>query len=165
MNPIKNLFRLLLAATLFVGPAVVTSVLGQAPEGLPKPPEGKVTVKFWAIATQGWKDVIAEFSKAYPNIDIKWTKYSTDELKQALRVASASGKMPDMWFNWGGTLAAPYIDGGHALEITPEIAAKYGFDKNISPIALDIAKRKWKALRRSNLGKTDDNLLQEEFFR
>jgi raffinose/stachyose/melibiose transport system substrate-binding protein len=122
----------------------MTSVLGQAPEGLPKPPEGKVTVKFWAIATQGWKDIIAEFSKAYPNIDIKWTKYSTDELKQALRVASASGKMPDMWFNWGGSLASPYIDGGHALAITPEIAAKYRLDKNISPIALDLAKRNGK---------------------
>jgi raffinose/stachyose/melibiose transport system substrate-binding protein len=144
MNPLKRLFRLLVAATLFAGPALVTSALGQAPEGLPKPPEGKVTVKFWAIATQGWKDVIAEFSKAYPNIDIKWTKYSTDELKQALRVASASGKMPDMWFNWGGTLASPYIDGGHALEITPEIAAKYGLNKNISPIASDIAKRNGK---------------------
>lgn len=143
MNPMKRLFRLLVAATLFAGPAVM-SAFGQAPEGLPKPPEGKVTVKFWAIATQGWKDVIAEFSKAYPNIEIKWTKYSTDELKQALRVASASGKMPDMWFNWGGSLASPYIDGGHALEITPEIAAKYGLDKNISPIALDLAKRNGK---------------------
>jgi raffinose/stachyose/melibiose transport system substrate-binding protein len=71
---------------------MMTSALAQAPEGLPKPPEGKVTVKFWAIATQGWKEVIAEFAKAYPNIDIKWTKYSTDELKQALRVASASAK-------------------------------------------------------------------------
>ena len=144
MNPLKRLFRLLVAAMLFAAPGITSSALGQATEGLPKPPEGKVTVKFWAIATQGWKDVIAEFSKAYPNIDIKWTKYSTDELKQALRVASASGKMPDMWFNWGGTLASPYIDGGHALEITPEIAAKYGIDKNISPIALDIAKRNGK---------------------
>jgi raffinose/stachyose/melibiose transport system substrate-binding protein len=52
--------------------------------------------------------------------------------------------MPDMWFNWGGSLASPYIDGGHALEITPEIAAKYGLDKNISPIALDLAKRNGK---------------------
>jgi raffinose/stachyose/melibiose transport system substrate-binding protein len=143
MNPVKHLFRFLVAATLFAA-ALMTSAHGQAPEGLPKPPEGKVTVKFWAIATQGWKDVIAEFSKAYPNIDIKWTKYSTDELKQALRVASASGKMPDMWFNWGGSLASPYIDGGHALEITPEMAAKYGLDKNISPVALDLAKRNGK---------------------
>ena len=143
MNPVKRLFRLLVAATLFAGLAMMISALAQAPE-LPKPPEGKVTVKFWAIATQGWKEVIAEFAKAYPNIDIKWTKYSTDELKQALRVASASGKMPDMWFNWGGSLASPYIDGGHALEITPEIAAKYGLDKNISPIALDLAKRNGK---------------------
>jgi raffinose/stachyose/melibiose transport system substrate-binding protein len=120
MNPLKRLFRLLVAATLFAGPAMMTSARGQAPEGLPKPPEGKVTVKFWAIATQGWKEVIA------------------------VRVASASGKMPDMWFNWGGSLASPYIEGGHALEITPEIAAKYGLDKNISPIALDLAKHNGK---------------------
>ena len=165
MKSVKSLFRLLVAAMLFAAPGITSSALGQAPEGLPKPPEGKVTVKFWAIATQGWKDVIAEFSKAYPNIDIKWTKYSTDELKQALRVASASGKMPDMWFNWGGSLASPYIDGGHALEITPEIAAKYGLDKKISPVALDMAKHEWKALRRSDLGETNDNLLQEESFR
>jgi raffinose/stachyose/melibiose transport system substrate-binding protein len=144
MSPIKDLFRLLIAAMLFAGPAVITSALGQAPEGLPKPPEGKVTVKFWAIATMPWKEPLAEFAKLYPNIDIKWTKYSVDEIKQALRVAAASGKMPDMWTNWGGSLAAPYIDGGHALEITPEIAAKYGFDKNISPVALDLAKRNGK---------------------
>jgi raffinose/stachyose/melibiose transport system substrate-binding protein len=144
MNPIKSLLPLILAATLFGGPSSIPNANAQAPEGLPKPPEGKVTVKFWAIATQGWKKVIAEFAKVYPNIDIKWTKYSTDELKQALRVASASGKMPDMWFNWGGSLASPYIDGGHALEITPEMAAKYGLDKNISPVALDLAKRNGK---------------------
>jgi raffinose/stachyose/melibiose transport system substrate-binding protein len=142
MNPIKNLFRFLIAAMF--GPAVMTNALGQAPEGLPKPPEGKVTVKFWAIATMPWKEPLAEFAKIYPNIDIKWTKYSVDEIKQALRVAAASGKMPDMWTNWGGSLASPYIDGGHALEITPEIAAKYGLDKNISPIALDLAKRNGK---------------------
>jgi raffinose/stachyose/melibiose transport system substrate-binding protein len=141
---IKSLLPLILGATVFGSLFSAPRAHAQPPEGLPKPPEGKVTVKFWAIATQGWKEVIAEFAKAYPNIDIKWTKYSTDELKQALRVASASGKMPDMWFNWGGSLASPYIDGGHALEITPEIAAKYGIDKNISPIALDLAKRNGK---------------------
>ena len=162
MNPLKRLFRLFVALTLFAAPAIVTSALGQAPEGLPKPPEGKVTVKFWAIATQPWKEIIAEFNKVYPNIDIKWTRYSTDELKQALRVASASGKMPDMWFNWGGSLASPYIEGGHALEITPEIAAKYGLDKNISPVALDLSQAQWKALWRSDMGASDDDLLQEE---
>jgi raffinose/stachyose/melibiose transport system substrate-binding protein len=52
--------------------------------------------------------------------------------------------MPDMWFNWGGSLAAPFIDGGHALEITPELAAKYGLDKSISPIALDLARHNGK---------------------
>ena len=49
-----------------------------------------------------------------------------------------------MWFNWGGSLAAPFIDGGHALEITTELAAKYGLEKSISPIALDLARDKGK---------------------
>jgi raffinose/stachyose/melibiose transport system substrate-binding protein len=97
MNPLKQLFRLVLAATLLAGPPMISSARAQAPEGLPKPPEGKVTVKFWAIATMPWKEPLAEFAKVYPNIDIKWTKYSVDEIKQALRVAAASGKMPDMW--------------------------------------------------------------------
>ena len=144
MNPLKRLFRLLVAAMLFAAPAITTSALGQAPEGLPKPPEGKVTVKFWAIATQGWKDVIAEFSKAYPNIDIKWTKYSTDELKQALRVASASGKMPDMWFNWGGSLAVSLHRWRSRIRDNPGDRRQVWLDKNISPIALDMAKRNGK---------------------
>ena len=38
-----------------------------------------------------------------------------DEMKQAVRVASAAGKMSDTWFNWGGSLASPYDEGGHAL--------------------------------------------------
>ena len=144
MKPFKYLLPLILAAAFLGGGYSLPNAKAQAPEGLPKPPEGEVIVNFWAIATQPWKEPLAEFEKVYPNINIKWTKYSVDGIKQALRVASSSGKMPDMWTNWGGSLASPYIDGGHALEITPEIAAKFGFDKNISPVALDLAKRNGK---------------------
>jgi ABC-type glycerol-3-phosphate transport system substrate-binding protein len=45
--------------------------------------------------------MIDDFQKTYPNLKVKWTKYSTDEIKQALRVASAAGKLADAWFNWG----------------------------------------------------------------
>jgi len=108
----------------------------------PEVPKGNVTVNFWGIATQPWQVMIDAFQKKYPNIKIKWTKYSTDEIKQALRVASAAGKMPDAWFNWGGSLASPYEEGGHALELTPELMAQYGVDKNILPAALTLAR--WK---------------------
>lgn len=87
--------------------------------GKPPVPSGNVTFSFWAIASQPWQVMIDDFQKTYPNLKIKWTKYSTDEIKQALRVASAAGKMGDAWFNWGGSLAAPYEDAGHALELTP----------------------------------------------
>jgi len=85
-----------------------------------------------------------DFQKTYPNLKVKWTKYSVDEMKQALRVASAAGKMGDTWFNWGGSLASPYEEGGHALELTPELQAAYGVDKHIVPAALELAKHNGK---------------------
>jgi raffinose/stachyose/melibiose transport system substrate-binding protein len=84
--------------------------------------------------------MIDDFEKTYPNLKVKWTKYSTDEIKQALRVSSAAGKMADAWFNWGGSLASPYDQGGHALELTPQLSSEYGVDKNIVPPALDLAR-------------------------
>src|ERR1700724_4449409 len=82
----------------------------------PPVPSGNVTISLWGIATQPWQVMIDDFQKTYPNLKVKWTKYSTEEMKQAVRVASAAGKMSDTWFNWGGSLAAPYDEGGHALE-------------------------------------------------
>src|SRR6201988_2165264 len=114
---------------------------GTAQEAAKPPvPSDNVTVSFWGIATQPWQVMIDDFQKTYPNIKIKWTKYSTDEMKQAVRVASAAGKLSDAWFNWGGSLASPYEDGGHALELTPALQAQYGVDKNIVPAALDLAR-------------------------
>jgi raffinose/stachyose/melibiose transport system substrate-binding protein len=130
---------LLLAAVSLLLP---TRLFAQNTAASPPVPTGNITVNFWGIATQPWPVMIDAFQKAYPNIKIKWTKYSTDEIKQALRVASAAGKMPDAWFNWGGSLASPYNEGGHALEMTPEILALYGFDKNILPAAQSLAR--WK---------------------
>ncbi len=69
--------------------------------GKPPVPSGNVTISFWGIATQPWQVMIDDFQKTYPNLKVKWTKYSTDEIKQALRVSSAAGKMGDGWFNWG----------------------------------------------------------------
>ena len=107
-------------------------------------PSGNITISLWGIATQPWQVMIDDFQKAYPNLKVKWTKYSTDEMKQAVRVASAAGKMSDTWFNWGGSLASPYEDGGHALELTPELMAEYGVDKNVVPAALDLARHNGK---------------------
>src|SRR5215831_19803194 len=115
-----------------------------AQDNKPPVPSGNVTFSFWGIATQPWQVMIDDFQKTYPNLKVKWTKYSTDELKQALRVSSAAGKMGDAWFNWGGSLASPYEDAGHALELTPQLQAVYGVDKNIIPSAIDLARNNGK---------------------
>ena len=136
--------RFLLPAVTFVG--IASSVTTGIAQNAAKPPvpSGNVTFSFWGIATQPWQVMIDDFQKTYPNLKVKWTKYSTDELKQALRVSSAAGKMGDAWFNWGGSLASPYEDAGHALELTPQLQAVYGVDKNIIPSAIDLARNNGK---------------------
>ncbi|MBV9710298.1 MAG: extracellular solute-binding protein [Ktedonobacteraceae bacterium] len=135
---------MLLSATLFA--TMAWSVIPGLSQDASKPPvpSGNVTFSLWGIATQPWQIMINDFQKTYPNLKVKWTKYSTDEMKQAVRVASAAGKMSDTWFNWGGSLAAPYDEGGHALEMTPELMAQYGVDKNIVPGALELARNRGK---------------------
>ena len=138
-SPILHAF--LTAAAISVACSIKPAL---AQDTKPPVPSGNVTVSFWGIATQPWQVMIDDFQKTYPNIKIKWTKYSTDEMKQAVRVASAAGKLSDGWFNWGGSLASPYEDGGHALELTPTLMTQYGVDKNIVPAALDLARHNGK---------------------
>jgi raffinose/stachyose/melibiose transport system substrate-binding protein len=136
--------RFLLPAATFAGIASSGSIGIAQNAAKPPVPSGNVTFSFWGIASQPWQIMIDDFEKTYPNLKIKWTKYSTDEIKQALRVSSAAGKMADAWFNWGGSLAAPYDDAGHTLEFTPQLQAVYGVDKNIVPGALDLARHNGK---------------------
>ena len=143
-----RLCRFLLSAVTFAG--IACSVPSGAAQDSVKNsvqgpvPSGNVTFSFWAIASQQWQVMIDDFQKTYPNLKVKWTKYSTDEMKQAVRVASSAGKLADAWYNWGGSLASPYEAGGHALELTPPLMAEYGVDKHIAPAALDLARYKGK---------------------
>src|SRR5258708_39931907 len=115
--------RFLLPVVIFAG--IASSVSTGIAQNTAKPPvpSGNVTFSFWGIASQPWQVMIDDFQKTYPNLKVKWTKYSTDEIKQAVRVASAAGKLSDGWFNLGGSLASPYEDGGHALVLTPALIA------------------------------------------
>src|SRR6201997_3564970 len=86
-----------LTAAILTGLAcLISPILAQ--DNKPPVPSGNVTVSFWGIATQPWQVMIDDFQKTYPNIKIKWTKYSTDEMKQAVRVASAAGKISNAVF-------------------------------------------------------------------
>ena len=103
-----RLFRFLTPAAVVAAMAFSVTAGTAQDSAKPPVPSGNVTISLWGIATQPWQIMIDDFQKTYPNLKVKWTKYSTDEMKQAVRVASAAGKMSDTWFNWGGSLASPY---------------------------------------------------------
>jgi raffinose/stachyose/melibiose transport system substrate-binding protein len=118
---------LLMSAAVYAGPATAQKV-----------PTGNVTVELFALATNGFDPVVEAFNKQYPNITVKLTKFGTDEMKQALRVGASSGKMPDVWFNWGGSLASPYSKAGLALELTPRIK-ELKLEETLIPSAIKLA--------------------------
>ena len=118
---------LLMSAAIYAGPATAQKV-----------PTGNVTVELFALATNGFDPVVEAFNKQYPNITVKLTKFGTDEMKQALRVGASSGKMPDVWFNWGGSLASPYSKAGLALDLTPRIK-ELKLDETLIPSAIKLA--------------------------
>lgn len=118
---------LLISATACAGPATAQKV-----------PTGNVTVELFALATNGFDPVVEAFNKQYPNITVKLTKFGTDEMKQALRVGASSGKMPDVWFNWGGSLASAYNKAGLALDLTPRIK-ELKLDETLIPSAITLA--------------------------
>jgi raffinose/stachyose/melibiose transport system substrate-binding protein len=119
--------------------ALLLSAAGYAgPVAAQKVPTGNVTVELFALATNGFDPVVEAFNKQYPNVTVKLTKFGTDEMKQALRVGASSGKMPDLWFNWGGSLASAYNKAGLALDLTPRIK-ELKLDETLIPSAIKLA--------------------------
>ena len=79
-----------------------------------------VELTFWSMAQRKeFEDnIIAAFTKKYPEIKITPTYYSTDDIKANLKVAASSGTLPDMWYNWGGSLASYYPANGLTYDFT-----------------------------------------------
>ena len=98
----------------------------------------KIVVNLWVLSSTPWELMTDRFQKANPNVEIRLTKYGTDAIKEALRVAASSGSMPDAWYNWGGSLASSYEKDGLALDLTDRLA-KDGLDKQIIPSAFRLA--------------------------
>lgn len=82
--------------------------------------------------------VVKNFEKKYPNIVVKISTFATDPLKQAEKVAANSHTLPDIWFDWGGTLASYYEQNGLALNLNPYIK-KFGWNKRFSPLSLKLS--------------------------
>jgi raffinose/stachyose/melibiose transport system substrate-binding protein len=90
-----------------------------------------------------FQGAIQEYQKANPNVTIKMTTVAgtgAATYPNVLRTSIAGGKAPDLFFMWGGSLAAPFIDSDSALDLAPYYK-KYNWNNLILPGAISQIKR------------------------
>ncbi len=86
----------------------------------------KVTLKFWHLWTTPAEankvaidQVLAKFSKAYPNIKVEVDAVENETYKTKIKTAIAANEAPDVFFTWGGGFTQPFVDAGKLLDLTP----------------------------------------------
>lgn len=96
--------------------------------------EDVITVEYWDLMdTNGMiTKIIEDFHAEHPNIRINFVPRGGDAHKEALKVAATSGTLPDVWFNWGGSLGSFYAENGFALDLTEYRNANNLDDKFVS---------------------------------
>ncbi|WP_197936177.1 ABC transporter substrate-binding protein [Paenibacillus sp. GSMTC-2017] len=57
--------------------------------------KNKVEIEFWSHYT-GWDDIIAEFEKKYPNVNVNTRTFSFDSYVETYEMAIANGSAPDV---------------------------------------------------------------------
>lgn len=83
-------------------------------------------------------DVLArDYQAANPGVQVTPSYYDTDGIKDALKVAASSRTLPDMWFNWGGSLGGFYAENNLVYDLT-NYAKQNGWDRIFSPGALQL---------------------------
>lgn len=101
--------------------------------------EEQVDITYWTLGTrqESMEQIVSEFNEEYPNINIIFSYYDTDAIKDACKVAAQADNLPDMWYNWGGSLGAYYPQNGCSKDLT-EYAAANGWDEKFNSGALSL---------------------------
>lgn len=121
----KKTLTMVMAAALAAGMAVTASAATE--------------VTFWTLSTRqaAVEPIIEAFNEANPDIVVTGAYYDTDGIKDNCKVAASSDTLPDMWFNWGGSLGQFYVDNGKTYDLT-EYAEKNGWSDKFSAGALNL---------------------------
>jgi raffinose/stachyose/melibiose transport system substrate-binding protein len=79
-----------------------------------------VELEWWNLSSRKelTESVVAAFNAEHPDINITAVLNGTDDHKKNLKIAASSNSMPDMWFNWGGTLGSFYPENGLTYDLS-----------------------------------------------
>lgn len=92
---------------------------------------GKLTI--WTGATSPEdKARIEEFKEAYPEVDVEFTHYPTEDLKTQARLAVESGTAPDIYYINSGSMFEDFYNAGALMDLT-EIVGELGLMERTNP--------------------------------
>lgn len=131
MKRINGFMALAFVLTMVVIMEVPSLFAGgsSASSGSQKP---KVTIWWQTVTTEYTLAYEEGISKAFPQYDIEWVRYPSEDLKTQTRLGFASGAAPDVTMTNAAETFHEYIDQGYALDITDEYF-KRGWDKRTYP--------------------------------
>lgn len=109
-------------ASMMIASTALTGCGGKGGDGGSKG-EGKggaTEVSFWQLNTRqnAFDPMVEEFNAQHDDIKVTVSYYDTDGMKDACKVAASSKTLPNMWFNWGGSLGSFYVDNGVTYDLT-----------------------------------------------
>ncbi len=98
-----------------------------------------VEVSFWTLSTRqaGVDPIVEAFNSENSNIKVTVSYYDTDGIKDACKVAATANTLPDMWFNWGGSLGGFYAQNGLTYDLT-NYAKEHDWANKFSAGALNL---------------------------
>ena len=80
--------------------------------------ENPAELTMWCIATESdsnrhaYEASIDDFTKAHPEIKLKWEATQNQEYKTKIKAAAAANEMPDIFFTWGCAFIGDFVSAG-----------------------------------------------------
>ncbi len=100
---------------------------------------GAAEVTFWTLNTRqnAVDPIVEEFNKANEDVHVTVSYYDTDGIKDACKVAASSKTLPNMWFNWGGSLGGFYAENGLTYDLT-DYAKENKWEEKFTQTSMDL---------------------------
>ncbi len=97
-------------------------------------------IVFWTTSDGQTQDdlIVAAYEEANPEVDVEILYLSTDDLKKNLKIAASSNTLPNIWYNWGGSLGSFYPENGLTYDFT-EMAKERNWGETITQAGFDMA--------------------------
>lgn len=122
----------LLALSMIMCPAVFAA--GSEEEA------DSVELDLWTLSSRSeFTEMMAPvFMELNPDVTVTYSFNGGNDQMQNLRVAASAGTLPEMWFNWGGTLCSFYVENGLSMDMS-DYAAANDWSSFFGQSALDLA--------------------------